>query len=335
MILVTGGTGLVGSHLLVKLLKTRQKVRALYRSQEKIEKCKAVFKAHDEADLFDQIEWFKADLLDYFSLKDAFEGVGYVYHSAALVSFQSKDAHKMLDVNVDGTAHIVNLCLDNNIKKLCYISSVAALGSYPDNRCTDENALWQKTKATSTYSISKYYAENEVWRAGEEGLNVVIVNPATIIGFGDWTESSSTIIKKVAEGLSFYPPGSNGFVGISDVVKAATLLMENDISNKRYLLVAENMKFQNLLSKIAFEFKLKPPKYKASLGLAKLLMVLDKLRALFSNKKAILTAETIQTAFNDKCFSNDRIKNELGFEFQSMSEVIAENCSLYREKYEL
>ncbi|MEX2380726.1 MAG: NAD-dependent epimerase/dehydratase family protein [Vicingaceae bacterium] len=335
MILVTGGTGLVGSHLLVKLLKSQQKVRALYRSPEKIEKCKAVFQAYEESDLFDQIEWVQADLLDYFSLKDAFEGIEYVYHSAAVVSFQSKDAHKMLDVNVEGTAHIANLCIDFSVKKLCYISSVGALGTYPDNRCTDENALWQKIKTTSTYSISKYYAENEVWRAGEEGLNVVIVNPATIIGFGDWTESSSTIIKKVAEGLSFYPPGRNGFVGVKDVVKAATQLMEGEVSNKRFLLVAENLSFRKLLSKIADELQLKQPKYKVNLVLAKMLMVLDQIRALFTKKKAVLTRETLHTAFKEKCFSSDRIKNELGFEFQPMSEVIEESCRLYREKYQL
>lgn len=335
MILVTGGTGLVGCHLLVSLLRANQKVRAIYRKAEKIEKCKVVFQAYDELERFKQIEWVQADLLDYFSLKNAFEGVEYVYHSAAIVSFQSKDAERMIEINVEGTAHIVNLSLDFKVKKLCFISSVASLGSYPDNRCTDENTLWQKTKTTSTYSISKYYAENEVWRAAEEGLNVVIVNPATIIGFGDWTESSSTIIKKVADGLSFYPPGSNGFVGVNDVVKAATQLMESEVSNKRYLLVAENLSFHKLLTKIAGEFQLKPPTIKANLGLAKMLMVLDKLRALFTKKKAILTAETLHTAFNDKCFSNDRIIKELGFKFQPMSEVIEESCRLYRENHQL
>ena len=335
MILVTGGTGLVGSHLLVSLLKANQKVRAIYRNAEKIEKCKAVFQAYDELDCFEKIEWVQADLMDYFSLKDAFEGIKYVYHSAAIVSFQSKDAGKMIDINVEGTAHIVNLSLDFKVKKLCFISSVAALGSYADNRCTDENALWQKTKSTSTYSISKYYAENEVWRAAEEGLNVVIVNPATIIGFGDWTESSSTIIKKVADGLKFYPPGSNGFVGVKDVVKAATLLMNRDVINKRYILVSENLSFKKLLSKIAQELGKQAPKYKTGIGLAKILLVLDQIRSLLTSKKAILTKETIHTAFNQKCFSADKIKNDLGFQFQPMDKVIEESCQLYKNNHQL
>lgn len=335
MILVTGGTGLVGSHLLVKLVESQEKVRAIYRNREKLANCKLVFEAYGSAELFDQIEWVKADLLDYFSLKDAFQGIDYVYHAAAVVSFQSKDAGKMIDINVAGTAHIVNLSLDFKVKKLCFISSVAALGSYADNRCTDENALWQKTKTTSSYSISKYYAENEVWRAAEEGLNVVIVNPATIIGFGDWTASSSTIIKKAAGGLTFYPPGSNGFVGVHDVVKAATKLMNSELTNKRYILVSENLRFKKILSNIAREFQHKPPKLKAGKRLAKILLVLDQFRALITSKKAILSKETLHTAFNDKCFSNERIKNELGFEFQPMSEVIAESCQLYRKEYQL
>jgi len=221
------------------------------------------------------IEWVKADLLDYFSLKDAFKNIDYVYHAAALVSFDSKSANQLIKVNVEGTENIVNLSLEFSIKKFCFVSSVASLGEYPNGKCTDEAAPWQNSKSTSSYSISKYYAENEVWRASQEGLPVVIVNPATILGFGDWESSSLKIIKRVYDGLSFYTPGKNGFVGVTDVVKAMLELMESEIENERFILVAENISFKLLFEKIACALKVRPPKIKANYLLAILLKNLD------------------------------------------------------------
>ena len=233
MILVTGGTGLVGSHLLYFLSKKELKVRAIYRNEKSIEKTKLVFKSYGAAEALNQIEWVKADLLDYYSLKDAFENVNYVYHAAAMVSFDSKSANELIKVNVEGTEKIVNLSMEFNIKKFCFVSSVASIGEYANGSCSNEETPWQNSKSTSSYSISKYYAENEVWRASQEGLPVVIVNPATIFGFGNWEVSSLKIIKRVYDGLSFYPSGKNGFIGVTDVVKAMLQLMESEIVNER------------------------------------------------------------------------------------------------------
>jgi nucleoside-diphosphate-sugar epimerase len=329
MILVTGGTGLVGSHLLLELVQSQESIRAIYRSKESLNKTKKVFEAYNQISDFDKIEWQQADLLDYFSLKDQMGGITKIYHAAATVSFASKDAEQMMRVNIDGTAHLVNLALEHEVLKFCFVSSVAALGSYASNKCTDENALWQKTDTTSNYSISKYYAENEVWRASEEGLPVAVINPATIIGYGDWTESSSTIIKKVADGLSFYPPGTNGFVGVKDVVKAMTYLMNSEITNKRYLLVSENLSYKTLLTLIAESMNKKPASFSVSKPIASLMMVLDQIRALLTAGKPTLTKETLETAFKKKCFSADKIKQELGFEFEPMKKVIENSVKHY------
>jgi len=329
MILVTGGTGLIGSHLLYSLTRKEDKIRAIYRSEKSIEKTKLVFKSYGATEQLSQVEWIKADLLDYFSLKDAFKGVDYVYHAAAMVSFDSKLAKQLVEVNIEGTENIVNLSLEFNIKKLCYVSSVASLGEYPNGKCTDEDAPWQNSKSTSTYSISKYFAENEVWRASQEGLPVVIVNPATILGFGNWEGSSLKIIKRVHDGLSFYTSGKNGFVGVSDVVKVMQQLMESEIINERFLLVAENMSFKLLFEKLAKALKVNPPKKKANYFLAKLLKNLDQFRAKLTGKTAVLTSQSIRTAFTSKCYDSAKIKRELSFNYESIDETIEKSATLY------
>lgn len=330
MILVTGGTGLVGSHLLYRLTKNGESVKAIYRNKKSLEKAKKVFQSYHADHLFNSIQWVEADLLDYFSLKDIFKGITHVYHCAAVVAFDRKSTHNMLDTNIEGTQHLVNLSLEHKVVKFCHVSSVASLGEYENNKCTDEEALWQHTKTTSDYSVSKYYSENEVWRASEEGLNVVVVNPATIIGYGDWSESSTAIIKKVNDGLNYYTPGANGFVGVKDVVEVMLLLMNGEISNERYLLVADNWSFKKLLDQIANGLGKKPPTKEAPRSIANLLRRLDEARYFLFGTKTVLTKQSVNTAYRTHCYSSAKIKTELNFQFTPLEEVIKETTQLYK-----
>jgi dihydroflavonol-4-reductase len=322
MILVTGGTGLVGSHLLHLLLKIGEKVKATYRTAASLKKAEKVFSSYKAEDLYKQVNWVQADVADYFSLEDIFEGITHVYHCAAVVSFDRRKADSMYEVNVEGTKNMVNLSLINGIQKFCHVSSVASLGKYADDRCTDEEAIWAHSDETSYYSITKYYAENEVWRAAEEGLNTVIVNPATILGFGNWEESSTAIIKKVNDGLNYYTTGKNAFVGVSDVVRAMHVLMNSEVSDQRYVLVSENWSFKKLLSEIALGLGKNPPKKEAPRWLANLLRRLDEARYFIFGSKTVLTKQSVDTAFRKKCFSAAKIRKELQFEFEPMENVI-------------
>jgi len=322
MILVTGGTGLVGSHLLYSLTKKEEIVRAIYRTKRSIEKTKLVFESYNAEQQLNQIEWVEADLTDYFSLKDAFEGISHVYHAAAMVSFDPQFSDQLIKVNVEGTENMVNISLEHHIKKFCFVSSVSSLGEYQNGKCTDEGAAWQNTKYTTNYSISKYYAENEVWRASQEGLPVVIVNPATILGFGDWESSSLKIIKRVYDGLPFYTPGKNGFVGVTDVVKVMVQLMEGKLVNERYVLVSENSTFKELFEKIASTLNVKPPRKKASYFLANVLKNLDQIRAKLTGTSAVLTSESVRAAFKKKCYKASKVQSDLNFKFEPLELTI-------------
>lgn len=330
MILVTGGTGLVGSHLLLELLKRGEAVTATYRKETSLSKTKKLFNNSNSAALFDKILWVKADVRDYFALKDCFNQIKRVYHCAAVVSFDRRKAAQLFEINIEGTQNIVNLCLEFGIEKLCYVSSVAALGHYSDGKYTDEEAPWEHNDEVSDYSVSKYYAENEVWRGAEEGLKVVIVNPATIIGYGNWEESSTAIVKKINDGLKYYTPGSNAFVGVNDVVRAMLLLMNGTIENQRYVLAAENWSFRQLFQAIAHGLGKQAPSKEAPRWIANLLRRLDEMRYVLFGSKTVLTKQSVATAYRKQCYSSNKIKEELHFEFEPMEKVVRETTACFR-----
>jgi dihydroflavonol-4-reductase len=181
MILVTGGTGLVGSHLLYDLTRSGKNVRVLKRMNSNVSTVKKVFSYYtpDPELLLNKIEWVDADLLDVYSLIEAMDGVTEVYHCAAMVSFEKKHQAEMMKINVEGTSNMVNAALEKGVKKFCHVSSIASLGRVENGGLTSEETFWKSSPDNSNYSISKYGAEREVWRAAEEGLNVVIVNPVS------------------------------------------------------------------------------------------------------------------------------------------------------------
>jgi dihydroflavonol-4-reductase len=324
MVLVTGGTGLLGSHLLYKLTSENVPVRALYRDAERKSLVKKVFKYYDPNNYqsrFDSIDWFEGDILDICSLEEALEKIIQVYHCAGMVSFRKKDFNKLMKVNREGTANVVNTCLDAGIEKLCHVSSTAAIGG-KSNTQTNETTEWSLSKNTSGYAISKYSAEKEVWRGIEEGLNAVIVNPSVIFGAGKWDESSLTIFQTVSKGLSFYSTGANGFVDARDVAETMFRLMNSEITNDRFLCVGNNVTFRELLTKIASGMQKKAPHISTSKWMAGIAWRLAWIVSILRGNQATLTKESTHAAYSTMFYQNDKIRNVLGYEFSSLEETI-------------
>ena len=244
MILVTGGTGLVGSHLLYHLCLQNVAIRAIYRTKSSLENVKKVFRYYTEDEnLFSKIEWYQADITDVPKMIPAFSDVKHVYHCAAFISFNPKDYRKMRKVNIHGTAIIVNLCIAAKIEKLCFVSSIAAVGDSLKGKIVTEENEWNKELDNSGYSITKFGAEMEVWRASQEGVDVVVVNPGVILGSGFWEKGSSKLFTQVSKGLKYFTEGITGFVGVKDVANSMILLMNSNVKNERFILVAENWFF--------------------------------------------------------------------------------------------
>ncbi len=324
MILVTGGSGLVGSHLLYYLLKQHDTVKAICRRSSDLEAVKTVFSYYgdDYLKIFAKVRWLEVDLLDISSLESAFEGITKVYHCAALISFDSADYQKMRRVNIEGTTNIVNLCIEYNVEKLCFVSSVAAIENKAEEEIIDESDNWNSNTDKSGYAITKYGAELEVWRCSQEGIPVVVVNPGVILGSGQWSKGSSNLFNRVDKGLPFYTEGVTGFVGVQDVVRIMILLMDSEIKNERYILVSQNLSFRELLFNIAEELKKKKPRIRIGKGLSEFIWRFEFFKSKILLSSPLLTKYTARSSISKHPYSSEKIEKTLNYNFEKISDCV-------------
>lgn len=329
MILVTGGTGLVGSHLLYSLVESGEKVRAIHRKNSDLERVKHIFSyfGKEAESLYDKIEWTEACLTDIPSLTKAFEGITKVYHAAAYVSFNPKHYHKLEKVNVEGTANIVNLCLSHPVEKLCHFSSVATLGKNPAGKEIDEECHWNPDEESSVYSITKYGAEMEVWRGMQEGLDAVILNPGIILGSGFWYSGTGAFFSSAEKNNAYYTLGENGFTDVADVVKIAVALMNSPLKNERFVVVSENRSFKDLFTSIAFSLGKKLPHRELKPWMLALAWRLDKIRNLLTGSRQKLFRSIAKSAVAKRHYSNKKITETLHYTFLPLEETISRIAS--------
>ncbi len=320
MVLVTGATGFLGSELVRALLRKGENVRALKRDSSIIPR----ILENEEG-----IEWVNADLLDYYSLEDAIEGITKVYHCAAIISFAHKDRKQIMKVNVEGTINLLNVCEAAQIQKFLHVSSVAAIGDSKKGELIDENHQWEFGTGQSSYSVSKYESEMEVFRASAEGLNAVIVNPSIIIGKNAGSEGSGQLFDTIRKGLSYFPDGSFGYVDVRDVASAMITLMNSDISNQRFIISAENWSYRDVFAEIALQLGKNPPTIALKPWMLEAAMFGKGILSFLTGKNNNLNRDTVRSAFKKQRYSNEKIKKALNLEFRSVKESIAEICKNY------
>ena len=331
MILVTGGTGLLGSHLLFDLVNSGKNVCAIKRRSSDTAMVKKIFSYYSmKADeLFAKIEWRDADIMDFVAMDDALEGIDIVYHAGAVVSFYPKDHKDMFRVNIQGTANLVNLCIAHKISKFCYVSSVAVLGRAVNNGLCDENTWWQPSNKNSVYGQSKYGAEREIWRGMEEGLNAYIVNPSVILGPGFWGKGNSGLFSLVWNGLKYYTRGVNGYVDVRDISKVMIRLMESDISGERFIVSSENCSYQQVFGYMAKYLGKPAPSINVPNALTGLAWRVEAVRSFIMRTVPEVTKEMATTTTMVYTYSNEKIKKALGFEFMPVEQSIREISALF------
>lgn len=324
---------MVGSHLLYKLLKTNNKIRAIYRREHKLALVKKVFSYYsaDDESLFEQIEWVEADITDIPALQRAFQDIDYVYHCAAFVSFEPDKYHVLRKINIEGTANVVNLCLSYQVKKLCYVSSIAAIGHQQNpQQLITEDTNWNQDADNSVYAITKYGAEIEVWRGTQEGIDAVIINPGIIIGPGFWNSGgSSSLIKKIYKGMPYYTHGVTAYVDVDDVVRAMVLLMQSPIKNERFIVISENLSFKEFQQQTALALGVKPASKEATPLILGLGWRLDWLNRLLTGKRRRLSRQMTRSARSITKYDASKIKNALDFKFKPMQVSIEDTCQLF------
>jgi len=323
MILVAGATGFVGSHLVYHLVQAGYSVRALYRNVESFKQVKSVGKFYGKnfPGFHDKIEWVEADVTDFETLSKAFAGVKKVYNCSGFVSFDARNRQKMIEINVLGTRNLVNLSLAKGVEKFVHVSSIAAIGESLDGSPIDEDCQWIRTRHESWYSITKFNAETEVWRGAAEGLKIAIVNPAIIIGPGDWTKGSPSLVATINKGMNFYTEGTVGYVDVRDVCRAMILLMNSEITEERFILSGANLSYRECITMVADRLGKNPPRYEARRPLLEIGWRLAKAKSMISGSQPVLTRNSCRTALKQTSYTSKKIEQKLDFHFTPASET--------------
>lgn len=326
---VTGATGLIGSHLVLRLVEEGLPVTALFRNEKGQSEVFELFQFYGKENLFSQIQWVKGDVEDADDMFDLTEGIDTVFHCAAIVSYHKKDASRMLDVNINGTKNVVNACLENEVKHLIHISSISALGDSKGTVINEETPR-DFNDYHSNYSKGKYLSEQEVWRGIQEGLNATILNPGVIFGPNNCTRSSGTMIARIDKGLPALPAGGSGIVSVFDVVEVMVRAAKQTPTNERYILCAENIRMSELFTKIADALQVKIGKTIAKKWQIKLVFYMEALVELCTGKRATITREIIRNYDEVKQFDGSKAKRVFGFEYRNTFSSIEDTVRYYK-----
>jgi len=331
MILLTGATGLLGSHLLYELLTSGEKVRATHRPSSNLDEVRKVFSFYtpDPDDLFGKIEWVEIELEDPDIPASLLSDIDRVYHAAAAVSFDPRDRKKLINGNREITANLVNACLEKKNIRFLHVSSTSALGVAPDGELVTEKVMWTPDKKNSGYSISKFLSEMEVWRGMEEGLEALIVNPSIILGPGFWHKGSSSMFTNTYGGLKYYTKGVTGYVGVNDVVKTMIALMNSKVKNERFIINSENHSYRDIFYMMANALDVKPPSIEASPAMAGIAWRFDAFRSLFGSKR-VITRETVRAAFHKTSFSNEKVRLQTNLSYQPIKQVVEQTARVFK-----
>ena len=331
MVFVTGGTGLVGTHLIAELLAKGVPVRALKRGSSNTSI------VDDLIDFYglekrSEIEWVEGDILDFYSLKDALKGVRHVYHAAAMVSLSPEREQLMREINETGTANLLNASLDSGVEKFAFVSSISTLGNSVNGSPVDESCMWQADEKHYPYAVTKFRAEMEVQRASMEGLKTIIVNPSFIIGPGDTSKSSIRFFREIKKGMAFYTTGSTGYVHARDVASVMIMLMESDIKNERFVLNSENKPLKYLFDMTAEQLQIKPPRIKAGKALLELAWRAEYIKSKITGKEPLLSKASAKISVSDLKYTSKKLVEATGFKFRSLDEAITDAVA-FMKKY--
>ncbi len=320
-ILVTGGTGFVGSYLLRHLLQQGyRRLRATRRHDSPMDLVAGISEA---------VEWKEADVLDIPALELAMEGIEVVFHCAAMISYEARDTPLLYRVNGEGTANVVNIALTCGVKRLVHVSSISAIGRLKDKTWYDERFIWQNSPLNTGYSVSKFMAEQEVYRGIAEGLNAVIVNPSVILGAGFWDHTTCRFFRHTWNGNPFYPAGATGFVDVRDVARFLVKVMQSDITAERFIVNGENLSHRLLLTMIARGFSRRPPSIKANRIISSIAWRVQWLNARLLGIKPFITRQSARTSARQFQYDNEKSIRTFQFSYTPLTKTIEESCQLF------
>ncbi|MBK9379017.1 MAG: NAD-dependent epimerase/dehydratase family protein [Saprospiraceae bacterium] len=276
---LTGATGMLGSHILDYLL------------QEPLEEIVAIHHQNSPTCSKENLTWIRADLLRPDTYEFALEGVDTVIHCAGLVSYSATDRNMLYRVNEIATSDLVDCCLHAGVRRIIYISSASTLSRSSDPNYIGLDALGDPV-FTSEYAKSKYKAELQILRAEAEGMIVQIVHPALILGFGDWTEGSNAVFRRVHQGLRYYPAGKIGVCTAENTAKWIVHLIRHDGEAKQSLVYDSVVHYKDLFAWIAEGMGKKAPSTLIGSSMIRIFRWTDNVVSKIKGVKSVMTSET-------------------------------------------
>ena len=332
MNLVTGATGLLGTHLMMELLSRGERVRALVRPSANRQPVEDVFRFCNNT-RFTDIEWVEGDVLDMDSLEEAMEGCSHVFHCAAIVSYHPAERAEMYRVNTEGTANLINMALHLGNIKVGFVSSIAAIGKAKNNEKVDEESEWVENDMNTHYAITKQLSEMEFWRGLHEGIEGVAFNCGFIIGPGSFERSSPSLFRKLNEGMRFYPPGGTGFIAVSDAAKCIVELTLGATTHERFILVTENITMKDVFQQVAASLGKRVPSIEAKPWILQLARIAEWLKEKATGRKALVTRETVKNA--SLCFYYDSKKLQQAFPFEAtpIKQAIQQTADYFKQTH--
>ena len=276
-------------------------------------------------------EWFEGDITDMVAMEDAMEGITHVIHCAGMVSFHHRDVRRMMQINIEGTAQLVNLALDMGVSRFIHTSSIAALGRAKNHTHLDESSKWETSKLNTQYAISKYMGEQEVWRAHAEGLTVAIVNPAMIIGPGYWDENTARFFRQIQNGLRFCPVGASGFVDVRDVALFLVCLLESDINGERFVLSGENLTYRAFFDMISAALGVPAPSITVQPWLAEIAWRVEWLKEKMTGITPMVTRESARSSVHSFTYGNEKsLRAFPDFQYTPIAQTIRETAAAFK-----
>ncbi len=325
---ITGASGLVGSYITKRLLEANQKVIALKRKNTDL----GLLSKTDQ----EKITWIEGDILDIDSLQKGISQANRVVHAAAFISFRAKHAEKLLKINVEGTANVVNVCLQNQVSQLCYLSSIAALGQNYDSKIAiNEKTQYDTENRASQYGFSKYLAEQEVWRGVAEGLNAFAINPSVVLGVGDWDKSSLLLLKMAYKNIGFYPKGTLNIVDVRDLAEIVWQLFQNPtLGNQRYIVSSQNLSYYDFLAETALRFEKKPPTIALKNWNLQAFYWISQILSAMRLLPPVVTSETIDAVQRNIIYDNSLIIKSLNFQYRALKDTLDWVCEAFVKNLE-
>ena len=320
-ILVTGGTGFIGSNLAIKLLEEGHSVRILRRQDSSLAALNGI-----------DVEYRVGDVRDKSSLRRAFRGCETIFHTAALVSFWRKHHYTMHEINVIGTRNVVDVALEMGTERLVHTSSVAAIGYRTDGKPTDESTEFNWRPLDIPYKNTKHEAELEILKGVEKGLDAVIVNPTVVIGARDNHFHGGQLIRDVKRGLApLYLDASMNLVYVGDVVFGHLQAAKKGRTGERYILSGENVTQREAFQQIAKIVGGLSPKVKVPFFFAKGAARIFDLIAVVTNQKPLITPELIDAAQYENSYTAEKAIRELNYRITPFKVAVREAYQWYVE----